>query len=134
MIRQTDNPSELTVQNLLLWLQGKYDAQASQVRRGKRQKLSKDAKHKLINMPLFSVTTARQQLPSREYLPAAQTSNNNNVVGRPRPFQRPQTTARPVRPQGPYPQPSDQPSYEPYPKPGSTPKPEFSYPTRPAYT
>lgn len=35
MIRQTENPSELTVQNLLLWLQGKYDQQSG-ARKGKK--------------------------------------------------------------------------------------------------
>ncbi|KAL0277611.1 UNVERIFIED_CONTAM: hypothetical protein PYX00_004845 [Menopon gallinae] len=106
MIRQTDNPSELTVQNLLMWLQGKYDAQVNGNRR------------------------TRQQQPSREYLPA---KDDNLGVSRPRPFQRPQPTLS-TPSQRPYPQPVDQPGYEPYPNPGTTPKPQFNYPEQPTYT
>lgn len=39
MIRQTENPSDLTVQNLLHWLQGKYES--SGVRKGKIKEVKK---------------------------------------------------------------------------------------------
>ncbi|KAK6622556.1 hypothetical protein RUM44_002368 [Polyplax serrata] len=94
MIRQTDNPSDLTVQNLLQWLQGRYESSGSR--------------------------KARQQSPSREYLPSLQTQNTNGGLNKPRPFQRPQQSqildndnhSGSITPQGPYPQSSDQPGFE----------------------
>lgn len=107
-----------------------------------------------INILTFFFS-ARQQAPSREYLPA-----QPGAVSRPRPFQKPQTpqpnrrpqatypgtqpppvirpqpthgspspTPQNLNPQGPYPQPQDQPKREPYPAPGPSPTPGFNYET-----
>ena len=58
----------------------------------------------------FFFFPARQQSPSREYLPSFQ-GNNNGALNRPRPFQRPQQS---LNPQGTFTQSNDQSVFNPF--------------------